>query len=561
VFNERTKGGLNPRGQQPQSNLQISTIRSFDGGLNTADTDLNMSPQYARVLDNIERGLDGSLSVRYGTKFLANLTDAGSFADIVNIEYFNGYVIAVQTDASICAVAGDGTVTLLDGPAALWTDPVAYVSFSVFNGNLILCNGNDKPLIIAGDPTDPNYMVPQYLEDIASGSNVNVPIGRYVVTHSQYLIVAGVVGEPSTIYISSKGTSGTFPGDAPPNDSIAIDLGPRVSIGDSTITGLVAYRDKLLVTFERGVLPLNLGVYVGSPEVHTPTDDGFIEEFGCQAHRSLTSVGDDTFYVDNVGVNSIARVSVFNTLRPVRTSHLIDPQIANLMKKLTREQIDKYVFAVYDLRHFRYILFVPDVDDLGNLNENMAFSYTNIPTMKIQAWARLRGWEWVCACRTALENIIFGAGSSLYYYNFDDENSCADYVNDPDAPDNPLGYPIDFTWELPWADFKHRMDIKYTRYIGMDTQGTGPFTCSAFVDNIDSEPLLSIDMRAGDTSGYGAGGYGEGGFGAGRRAQDERLLAFPIKFKLLKLKFSGTTMERIKFVSISLAYLHGSIRR
>ena len=72
-----------------------------------------------------------------------------------------------------------------------------------------------------------------------------------------------------------------------PNDAIALDVGPRVSLGSATITGLVAYRDKLLVTFERGVLPLNLGVYTGSPAIHTPTDDGFIEEFGCLTHRSL----------------------------------------------------------------------------------------------------------------------------------------------------------------------------------------------------------------------------------------------------------------------------------
>ena len=70
---------------------------------------------------------------------------------------------------------------------------------------------------------------------------------------------------------------------------------------------MVAYRDKLLVTFERGVLPINLGVFNGTPpadHVHDPTDDGFVEEFGCLAHRSLVSVGDDTFFNDNVGVNS-----------------------------------------------------------------------------------------------------------------------------------------------------------------------------------------------------------------------------------------------------------------
>jgi hypothetical protein len=67
----RLKNNLNPRGEQPQSNLQDTTISSFEGGLNVADTDLNMAPKYAKVLDNIERAPDGSLSLRPGTKLFA----------------------------------------------------------------------------------------------------------------------------------------------------------------------------------------------------------------------------------------------------------------------------------------------------------------------------------------------------------------------------------------------------------------------------------------------------------------------------------------------------------
>jgi hypothetical protein len=577
MYNERTKGGLNPRGQQPQSNLQVSTIRSFEGGLNTADTDLNMSPQYGRVLDNIERGLDGTLSIRSGTRFFAKLTDHPGH--IVNIFYFQDHVITVQEDGTISKVAGDGTVTTIGAPySGLWGASVTYASFTIFNGDLIICNGVDKPLIISGDPANANYMVPVFLEDLGSGTNVNTPIGKYVIAHGQYTIIAGIPSAPSTIEISSKGTSGTYLSDPPPNDAISLDLGPRVSIGDRTITGMVAYRDKLLVTFERGVLPLNLGVYTGTPAVHTPTDDGFIEEFGCIAHRTLSSVGDDTFYLDNVGVNSMARISVFNTLRPVRVSHLIDPLIYNQIKTLTQTLIDKYIFAIYDLRHFRYIVFVPKLsDDSLDVIETTAYSYTNIPTMKIQAWARLRGWVWTCACRTALENIVFGdIGTNLYTYDFDNETGCGDYAADPSDPDHPNGYPVLFNWELPWADFKNRMDIKQIRYIGVDTEGTGQFTVQAFVDNISPTPeayygaggdtadpnaLLSMQMIAGDAGGYGASLYGDDPYGGGRRASDERLMAWPAKFKLLKLRFIGSTIKRIKFISVSLAYLHGSIRR
>ena len=312
-------------------------MRSFEGGLNVTDTDLNMSPKYAKVLDNLERNIDGSLAIRPGTRLRSNqLTDG---TDIVNCYYFNNFVVTVQVSGEFSLVAGNGVVTrLLIAGARPWAAGSVEVNFTIFNSDLIVCNGRDKPVIISGNPLtpvgspNPNYMVAQFLVDLATLSNVNTPVGRFVIAHSQYTIIAGVTTNPSTIFISAKGTSGTYFGDPAPNDAVNLDLGPRVSLGSATITGMVAYRDKLLVAFERGVLPVNLGVYTGTPAVHTPTDDGFIEEYGCLTHRSLISVGDDTFYCDNVGVNSIARVNVFNTLRPVRaqpsdrsTDHSHDP--------------------------------------------------------------------------------------------------------------------------------------------------------------------------------------------------------------------------------------------
>lgn len=562
MYLQRTKGGLNPRGQQPQSNLQISTVRSFEGGLNVVDTDLNMSPKYARVLDNLERATDGSLALRPGTKLFSNNLWDGT--DVVNHTYFNSYVIAVQASGAWTRVDGTGAGVIMDrvgAPAGTtpWPTGVTYTSFTIFNNDLIGCNGRDKPILVKGKSSDPNYMRAQYLVDEATLTNINTPVGKYVVAHGQYTIIAGIPTEPSTIYISAKGTSGTYYADPAPNDGIKLDLGPRVSLGSSTITGMVAYRDKLLVTFERGVLPLNLGVYTGSPSVHTPTDDGFVEEYGCLCHRSLISVGDDTFFNDNVGINSIARINMFNTLRPLRASHLIDPLTIAAIQPLTAAQIQQYMFSVYDLRNFRYMLFVPVFDGLGVLQETVCFSYTNVPALKVQAWARLRGWKWQSACRTALQNVIFSRGPKLYSYTFDDDQHI-DLYQDPDE-NGGLGYPITFDWEMPWADMKKRMDIKVIRYLALDTQGEAAFTAEAYVDNIESSPMLSMQFVGGDAGGYGAVPYGDAPYGGGRRTVDERLYAFTTKYKLIKFRFHGSTIQALKFISVSIAFILGSIRR
>lgn len=572
MYLTKTSGNLNPRGQQPQSNLQVSTIRSFEGGLNAADTDLNMSPKFATVLDNVERAIDGSLAVRPGTVLVSN--QLTSSAEILNCYYFNTFVITVQRDGAIHKVAGDGSATLMQvqytGPGGVaipafspWGPGITVVNFTIYNSDLIIVNGRDKPLIIYGHPVDPNFMQLMFLVDPASGSNVNTPIGKYVISHNKYLCIAGSSAEPSILYISGTGTPGTFFPDSG-TDGVKFEAGQHVSLGSSTITGLVAYRDKLIVTFERGVLPLNLGVFVGdSPPIHTPSTDGFIEEFGCLNHRSLVSVGDDVFYCDNVGVNSISRTNVFNTLRPVRVSHLIHPLITDALQKLTIQQLQEEVFATYDIQHARYMLFIPSYD--GDEREVLTFSYTNIPGMKISAWARLRGWDWFSACRTSLQNIVFSHGNKLYAYDFDNDSVNADYLGDPDLFSGD-GKPIDFVWELPWADMKHRMDIKVCRYLGLDTRGTAKFTVETYVDNLVMyqgvrSPLLFADFVGGDSGGYGASLFGEAPYGGGRISSDERLYAWPAKFKLVKLRFIGSTRRKLRFISISLAFVHGGIRR
>lgn len=559
----------------PQQTLRSTTIRNFDGGWNVVDNDQNMDPKFSTVLDNVERSADGSLAVRPGTQLFARLD---SDEDIINIYYFNSYIIAVQANGNVSRIDGTGVETPMYLPATStppWTPGFETVSFTIFNSDLIICNGTNKPLIIPGNPNNPDYMTLQYLQDLATLTNVNTPIGKYVIAHAQFLIIAGIDTEPSTIYISSRGTSGTFIGDPAPNNAIALDLGPRVSLGSSKITGMVAHRDKLLVAFERGLLPLNLGVFTGSPEVHSPTDEGFIEEFGCLAHRSLVSIGDDTLFCDNVGVNAIERIILYNTLRPQRASYLIDPALINSLEHLSEAQITRYVFSVYDMRNKRYMLFIPEFDDEGNLIETVGFSYTDIPTLKVKSWARLRGWKWSCATRTALQNIIFGMDNKLYSYNYDGIHSregdetgvVADFIDDIDYEPDGQGIPVDFTWEMPWADFDRRMNHKQTRYIHFDTTGRGVFTVEMFVDNVrldsngDSSPLLSMDMLAGDSGGYGAAPWGSSPYGGGRSAKNEFLQPWPAKFNLAKLRFSGSTSMPIRWVSISLQYQRATIRR
>jgi len=53
--------------------LLDTTIRDFGGGWNVADSAINLESRYQPVSENVRRGLDGSLSVRYGFALYADL--------------------------------------------------------------------------------------------------------------------------------------------------------------------------------------------------------------------------------------------------------------------------------------------------------------------------------------------------------------------------------------------------------------------------------------------------------------------------------------------------------
>lgn len=151
------------------------------------------------------------------------------------------------------------------------------------------------------------------------------------------------------------------------------------------------------------------------------------------------------------------------------------------------------------------------------------------------------------------------------------------------------GVPIIFDWELPWADFDKRLKSKVTKYLALDVEGDGRFTAEMYVDNMYEDrsdpgeefsdgtvftdelgfryyrdepvrtPELSMEFVGGDALGYG-GQYGNY-FGDGRNTREELSYAWTTKGKIFKLRFHGETMRPLRFVSVSLAYHDGSIRR
>lgn len=646
-----------------QRDMRTAVVRDFSGGLNVADNDLNLSSNYASVLDNMTRQPDGSIGLRYGTKLFSDLGNKAAVtgdlpdnplttsaaSNVVNISWtahgllsghsitlagltsfdgipdteLNDTHVVTRVDANnftfttttaataggtggggvsgtysydnqnitddlvytngfrgkAVAVSKAGEISLLDASGnsvIIWSEDIAqtvdstagwstitFVSTTQIGSKLKVHNGIDKPVEIDIDAAAPC----SYMEDPGSGSNANTPIGRYCATVGSFHCVAGIATDPSVVSISEEGSPNTFLGDTPTGGGIIqareIDIANYVGTNNPVIRGIKEYRGQLLVFFDDVVVPLALGDSDTSGN-HIITVGEPLEQHGSLSHHSIVSLGNDCLACDMIGVPSVQRGFLDQTFRPKRVSQLIDPLIQASLDGLSEGTLEDRVFSVYNVRLGQYMLFVPNNDAEGNTTETVCYVYTLIEELKVRAWARFTGWNFRCAGRSTLGRILLGKGKRVFVYGAPEDEYYADYINDPDISVPADGEDISFIWELPWADFDKRANLKHLLYVKFDTRGGGTFTFRVYGDNIlvDLEnvdaPLATTDFVGGD-----AGGFGDGDqpFGGGRNVADERLYEFPAKFMIAKIKISGTTNQKLQFVSLILYYLLGEIRR
>jgi hypothetical protein len=583
-----------------------ATLRDFSGGWNVVDNDLNLDNKFSKILENMQLGIDGANEVRPGTILFA---ETNEYLDtIVNCEYYSGHIIAVGRNGKLVKIDSTGKVSEiwsdtwannLAGNPDGWTT-TTFASFAVFNGDLIVCNGINKPLIINSS------INVEYLKDLATNTNANTPIARFVVAHGRYLVMAGdlTAGTEDKLYISATDVSGTWVGDSAPNDAVNLNLGSRVPSGSFAIKGLGRFRDKLMVMFEDAVLPGTLGVF--TEDVHTPTFDDAMENVGALSHRVIQTVGEDILFGDVNGISSIKRALFTGATQSKRDSQLIDPEYHKVLDQLDSTiAIEDNVWSIWDSANTNYMFFVPNGSTDELTTEYRCFVYKKNEALKISSWSDWRNWNFKSGCRSALKHLFLTTGTQVYRLGESTHNQVyTDYQGDqemfsddttfldntgfnPVANEADSGVPIQFIWELPWSDNNDRFKVKNSRYINFDTLGDNKFLVEMFTDNIykdktdfgedweeDSlkfddltgwdvdvlDPTLSMVFEGGDSPGFGSDEFGED-FGGGRPTRLEKLYAWTAKYKIQKLRLSGDAVNQLKVISVSLAYLGGSVRR
>jgi hypothetical protein len=499
-----------------------------------------------------------------GVVQLTNYSDTGGIpATEINRQHIvfgiNGtkYILQMGTTANLNTTS---TGRLHYSLSAAWHSSF-FCSHAVFNRQLLLFNGIDKPLFVdfEGSP------VCQYLSDPATTSNINTPIGLYVAAGNDYVIVAGNAVEPGTIYISSKNTNCVFVGDAAPNDATNLDVGKLVNTPTPAITGLAFHRGLLFVSFENNLVSIKLGDYDASNN-HIPAKQDIIENYGAQAHKSMYSIGKHFYLCDFVGVIDLQRNLLDAIYIPSRTSEGIAPHISKALSLLTGNQAVYGIWGLYDKRESRYWLHVPK--PTGGY---YSYVYTFLDERKVYGWQLFVDQDWTCGCRSEFDRIFGCKGTKVYIRG-----------NDTDPLYTDHGASIRFIMETPWVDFNKRLLQKTSRYMSMDTDGTAGMTVEMFVDrcyenvaqidadlaadpatvydefNLPTTPETSQTFRAAKSPGYSRG---QQVYGGGRRTTKAGLVSCLATFNTTKIRITGNTDSLFKLVSLSVLYQIGSIRR
>lgn len=469
--------------------------------------------------------------------------------------FVNVHESGILTEMSIdgiCRIIFDAVIAgkLLGAPAG-WSSGLKFASFTTFDGELLVFNGVDKPLIVNFN----NFPPVTYLQDLATGSNFFVPITRYGVGMNDYVVLLGDVLNPDLVHVSNVLTSGTYLGAPPPNDAVQVNLGKKVQSIANVIRGGGRFRDKLIVPFDDVTAIGTLGIYdTGN---HEPAFDDAVDEYGGIAHRSMLSLGDDFLQCDSVGVPSFSRTTISNTIRPERLSEAVENDLQADLAALSTETLEDRVFAVYNRNEGQYMLFVPNADAVADTTETKCYVLTYNRRKSVRAWTRFRGWNFRCGDRTLGDTLYFFSGTKMYAYGNVAEPLTQDFDGDPAG-----SVAITFDWELPWNDFDSDTRFKKTRYLKLVTQGSAQFDVNLYCDFITEDanavdaPQLTLPMTAG-LPGFGTGPQP---FGAGRRTNDQRAWPFTAKFVFGKLRMRGAVTEQLRFKSITFLYHIGSIR-
>ena len=470
-------------GTQGDSTMALAVYETFGGGLNDKtvgayvnDKGDNQALRFAESSQNMILGDEGIIKAHGFTKVNTDTVAGAPQGTFV----YKGVHLAVWGGA-IRRLNNDGTTTSLHTGLNA-TAPLQAVEW---RQRLVLMNGVNPPLQFDGTTVSAITVV----EDSSILWNDARPKGAAVFRNR--IFYWGDPDNPDDLYTPRPETLANFEASDGTPDVFAVAPGH-----DGVITGVVPLTDDFLVIYkERAIYSLRgnapFGTAGGEPfEINLITS-----EVGCIAPKSIVSVGQEHYFLSQVGLRKLSTTDKYGAVEPEQPQYLISETVETFAFD---EAAIALATACYSPSQNSIFLSVPEK---GKTTNSLTLVY-NLVT-----GANTIRTGWTAAAMVFHKRQLFHQAYNGYVYRHDPEV----FTYDGGA------YPAE--WESKWVAHMGLMTLK--RYkklsIQIDAGTAATLVFKWYVLNPDGSPstnLQALAMNGGalwdsaiwDTSLWGDGG-------------------------------------------------------
>ncbi len=333
----------------------LSVVSPGFFGLNTQESGITQSPNFASLTDNVVIDKYGRLGSRKGWQMR---TDSGVTALAGEaISFMAEHVNADNTAVTLSGgnnklfKNGDGGGALVDiTPAAYTVTANNWKSASLFDHALIVQEGHEP--VVYNQGTSPASQVITAFTGVAQSYGSSYP-SDVIAAYGRFWTHDG-----STVYWSTDIADSAFPAFAG-GSSGTLNIASVLPNNVDTIVALGSHNGFLIIFCER-----NIVVYKGAEEVlNLFSLSDVVAGVGCVARDSAQSTGSDLIFLSDTGVRSLGRVIQEKSL-PMRdlTKNVRD----DLLKDFQQERVNvgslKEVRSIYSEINAFYLLSFPSTE-------------------------------------------------------------------------------------------------------------------------------------------------------------------------------------------------------
>ena len=335
---------------------------------------------------------------------------SGTFTHSFRVSAFNNVGETIASDAVLIANTPQDLINTTIRLNWTTSSPASVVAgygiYGIDSGDERFITSVDSSTLrydYAGVP-DPSNLVFPSAADTTAG-----PIGKYLITHKDKLVMGNIDGFPSRISWSGGGANvdkfnWRFGG-----GYIDIDK----DSGDE-VKGLIEFQDRIVVFKERSIWSVTLSA---SGDLVIPTLKMVMRGVGCVSHRTIKNVENDVFFLSRRGVYTLGNEP--NFVADVLRTNEVSARIRPVFETLTPSQLEQSC-AIYQANKYR--LAYPSTTATKNTKE-IIYDRERVAWMGPNTYPATPAVYEVYYDGNNTENLVWGDSDDNFVTNFSSANS------------------------------------------------------------------------------------------------------------------------------------------